>query len=175
MYSAGRLIANNSFSMKVPPVNFGEYKHTLVPVNIQNNPADLDISFELSQDILNPNDALESQIADKFDNKLRVYDITTRSEMLADSENRVERIHGTDPSELPRVRATCILNAPDYRNIWNGLEKLGHQMISSNYGRVMINSHAIFNDITGGGHTMGTTRMGFDKQKSVVDKNCRVH
>jgi len=47
-------------------------------------------------------------------------------------------------------------------------------MLVSNIGRL-----SVFSDekviISGGGHLMGTTRMGDDPSVSVVDKDCQVH
>ena len=38
-----------------------------------------------------------------------------------------------------------------------------------------MNNDRLYRDIQGGGHIMGTTRMGTSRTASVVDANCRVH
>ena len=38
-----------------------------------------------------------------------------------------------------------------------------------------MNNDRIYKQVWGGGHTMGTTRMGTSRATSVVDADCRVH
>jgi choline dehydrogenase-like flavoprotein len=40
---------------------------------------------------------------------------------------------------------------------------------------VRVNNDRIYKQVAGGGHIMGTTRMGRDRATSVVDEDCRVH
>ena len=50
-------------------------------------------------------------------------------------------------------------------------------LIKNRYGkgRVRVNNDAIYKQFAGGGHIMGTTRMGTNAANSVVDRDCRVH
>jgi choline dehydrogenase-like flavoprotein len=54
------------------------------------------------------------------------------------------------------------------------LRLLGELLIAQQRGRVRIND-VLYREATGGGHIMGTTRMGRSRADSVVDRDCRVH
>lgn len=98
-----------------------------------------------------------------------------RSEMLPDPENRVFLSGETEVSGILGVMAQCVLNANDYRNVENGIRFVGKVLMENNAGRIMLNNENLYKNITGGGHIMGTTRMGNHPKTSVVDKNNRVH
>ena len=55
------------------------------------------------------------------------------------------------------------------------LRLLGESLIASEKGRVRIDNERLYQQPTGGGHIMGTTRMGTNRSNSVVDSDCRVH
>ena len=54
---------------------------------------------------------------------------------------------------------------------WQAFAK---ELLISGLGRATV-APKVFEPITGGGHFMGSTRMGLDQSQSVVDSNCRVH
>ena len=68
-----------------------------------------------------------------------------------------------------------MLDGEDFRNAELTLRELGTALIGENRGRVRIENDLIYRRVLGGGHTMGTTRMGTNRSNSVVDRNCRVH
>jgi choline dehydrogenase-like flavoprotein len=55
------------------------------------------------------------------------------------------------------------------------LRSLGQALIDTGKGRVRINNDRIYKQPAGGGHILGTTRMGESPSTSVVDRDCRVH
>ena len=103
------------------------------------------------------------------------YRITARSEMRPTAHNRVFTMADRSRSGVYRVAARCVLDAGDLLNIEHTLRLFGESLIELNHGRVRINNDVLYREVTGGGHTMGTTRMGDRRAESVVDRDCRVH
>ena len=64
----------------------------------------------------------------------------------------------------------------EYSDVFNKLLRLfGETLLRSGLGRISTLSIAEDYPVTGGGHMMGTTRMGQAATDSVVDADCRVH
>ena len=103
------------------------------------------------------------------------YTITARSEMLPSPTNRVFLTAERDRYGLFRPGVRCILDARDFLNVELTLRALGEAVIRLGKGRVRVNNDPIYNAVAGGGHIMGTTRMGVSRSTSVVDPDCRVH
>jgi hypothetical protein len=103
------------------------------------------------------------------------YGIAARSEMRPSAENRVFLTAERDATGLYRAAARCVLDARDLLNVEMSLRALGETLIRLDRGRVRVNSDRIYKETFGGGHIMGTTRMGEDPAASVVDPDCRVH
>lgn len=176
IYSCATMVVQRDFNLPTPPTDFGEFTPTLVPDDsTYEATGQIDASFSLSQSDLDEGDAIERFVVDRLGGEAKVFNLNARTEMMADPSNRVERVIGEDPAGLPRLRATCVLNADDYRIILQYLRRIGNSIASSDTGRIKIKNQEIFSEMTGGGHTMGTTRMGNDPKTSVTDGNCRVH
>lgn len=176
-YDCASIVVRNDFKIQEPGADFGEFVPTLVP-NDQTYSSlgdGLDASFSLHETSLNEDDVVEQFVLKQVGGQGRIFDLTARTEMKADPENRVQRIFGQDPAGLPKLRATCVLNANDYRVVLKYLQRLGETLAAQNLGRIRIRNDELFSEFTGGGHTMGTTRMGTDPKTSVTDANCRVH
>ncbi len=103
------------------------------------------------------------------------YDITARAEMVPSESNRVFLTAEREASGLFRPAARCVLDARDFLNVEDTLRVLGQSLLRSGKGRVRVNNDRIYLQVGGGGHTMGTTRMGTSRRDSVVDRDCRVH
>jgi choline dehydrogenase-like flavoprotein len=103
------------------------------------------------------------------------YLITPRCEMQPSAANHVFLTGERDPSGFYRPAARCVLDARDFLNVELTLRTFGEALIRLGRGRVKVNNDRIYRDIQGGGHIMGTTRMGTARTSSVVDTNCRVH
>lgn len=103
------------------------------------------------------------------------YSITPRAEMLPSAANHVFLTGERDAAGFHRLAARCVLDARDFRNVELTLRSLGETLMRLGKGRVRVNNDRIYKQVWGGGHTMGTTRMGQSRSTSVVDADCRVH
>ncbi len=103
------------------------------------------------------------------------YEITPRAEMLPSPANRVFLTGERDPSGLYRPAARCVLDARDFLNVELTLRVFGESLLRLGKGRVRVNNDRIYKEVWGGGHIMGTTRMGQSRSTSVVDTDGRVH
>jgi choline dehydrogenase-like flavoprotein len=103
------------------------------------------------------------------------YTVTPRTEMRPSAGNRVFLTGERDAIGFHRLAARCVLDAADFMNVERTLRALGEALIRRGRGRVRVNNDRIYKQIWGGGHTMGTTRMGTRRKDSVVDADCRVH
>ena len=103
------------------------------------------------------------------------YSITPRVEMLPSPANRVFLTGERDQAGFHRLAARCVLDARDFMNVELTLRALGEALMRQGKGRVRVNNDRIYKQVWGGGHTMGTTRMGESRATSVVDRQCRVH
>ena len=103
------------------------------------------------------------------------YDITPRAEMLPSAGNRVFLTGERDPSGLYRPAARCVLDARDFLNVELTLRVFGESLIRLGKGRARVINDRIYKEVWGGGHIMGTTRMGQNPSSSVVDTDGRVH
>ncbi len=103
------------------------------------------------------------------------YQITPRCEMLPSAANQVFLTGERDSTGFYRPAARCVLDARDFLNVELTLRTFGETLIRLGRGRVKVNNDRIYRDIQGGGHIMGTTRMGTSRTSSVVDTDCRVH
>ena len=176
MYNCATLVTRRDFALPTPPDAFGKSLPALVPDDVAHRDhGGLDVSFELFEIDADEDNAMHRFIADRLGGSIRAHGIHARSEMVADPNNRVQRMLGEDPAGLPRLRATCIFNAGDYRSVAEYLTTLGQTVADNDIGRLRIQNDMIFANVTGGGHIMGTTRMGNMVSNSVADANCRVH
>ena len=100
---------------------------------------------------------------------------TIRTEMLPSASNRVFLTGDRDRTGLYTPAARLVLDARDFLNGETTVRLLGETLIQRSKGRVRVFNSRIYHDVTGGGHLMGTTRMGTSPSNSVVDANGQVH
>ena len=95
-----------------------------------------------------------------------------RAEMAARESNRISLGDRRDHLKQPTTRVNFQFNyQTQAEKIWDALAR---ELLASGIGRATTLA-ASSHDITGGGHYMGTTRMGSAANTSVVDANCKVH
>ncbi|MEM1156608.1 MAG: GMC oxidoreductase, partial [Pseudomonadota bacterium] len=169
-------VLRSDFSLGNPPAEFGGSFPVLVPNDeLFFDTEEIDASFEIIEAQLDVDDAIQQFVIERLGGDAKAFSLFGRSEMMADPENRVRRIAATDPAGLPRLKATCVVDSSSIRSMLTYLERLGVSLSEQGVGRLRINDLDLMASLSGGGHTMGTTRMGTDPATSVTDPNCRVH
>lgn len=103
------------------------------------------------------------------------YTCEIMAEMMPSAGNRVFLTGERDAAGFYRPGVRCVFGARDLVNVETTLRLLGDSLIASGKGRVRIVNDRLYRRAAGGGHIMGTTRMGRDRATSVVDRDCRVH
>jgi choline dehydrogenase-like flavoprotein len=112
----------------------------------------------------------------------RAYEFQTRMEQAPNPNSRVTIDTEKDELGVPRANLHWELTALDKRSIRTINLLLGQELARAGVGRVRLRE--FFRDdsdmgwpvgTNAGWHHMGTTRMGTDRSKSVVDSNCQVH
>ena len=114
-------------------------------------------------------------LAGEYGKRFHHYLCSVRSEMAPSATNEVFLTGERDVAGLYRPAARCVIGAGDFLNVETTLRLLGESLIASEKGRVRIDNERLYQQPTGGGHIMGTTRMGTNRSNSVVDPDCRVH
>jgi hypothetical protein len=173
IYGAGECVTDLDFGRYAPPGRFGRAAPAVVA----------DSALEVERQLFGCSLEFDGQSADHplaahlsaSGRKFFRYRLVARSEMRPAAANRVEITADESRSGLYRVAARCIIDADDLRNVENTIRLLGETLMRLDRGRVRVNNDAIYREAAGGGHTMGTTRMGRSASSSVVDEHCRVH
>jgi hypothetical protein len=172
--SSAHCIIDENLHLHQPPAEFGRFLPTIV------------MAATHARELGRYGCSLEFSVNDEYED-MRTYLETTkgaaqfgyrldlRAEMRPSAHNRVVLGAERDRTGLHRPLVHCVLAADDFRNAEFTLREFGRTLIRENRGRVRIDNDLIYGRVLGGGHTMGTTRMGTDRFNSVVDRNCRVH
>ena len=104
-----------------------------------------------------------------------------RSEQAPNPDSRVSLGDALDPFGLPFSRLDWRLLPEDKRVLRATLRLIGEELGRLGLGRAQIPEWLLAEDdtwpdnVTGGSHHMGTTRMGDGPATGVVDSDCRVH
>jgi choline dehydrogenase-like flavoprotein len=105
--------------------------------------------------------------------------VTTRIEPAPNPDSRILLVGDRDDLGLQRVALDWRLSEVDKRNVRRTLELFGAEMARAGIGRLKIlyeeDESGWPDDLGGGEHLMGTTRMSDDPKQGVVDRHCRVH
>jgi choline dehydrogenase-like flavoprotein len=105
-------------------------------------------------------------------------DVTTRIEPVPNPDSRVTLSGELDLLEQPRAQLDWQLHPLDKYSVTRTLEIMGAALGRAGLGRLQIindDNTTWPEDIRGGWHHMGTTRMSDDPKRGVVDKHCQVH
>jgi choline dehydrogenase-like flavoprotein len=105
--------------------------------------------------------------------------LSTRIEQAPNPDSRVVLVRERDQLGMQRVALDWRLSDADRRNVRRTLELLGAEIGAAGIGRLRIlygeDEAGWPDDLNGGQHHMGTTRMSDDPGRGVVDRHCRVH
>ena len=174
LYSVGEVVLDDDIVQQSRPADFGSAVHALVPDDQQMRRHGL-----LGCSVECRNRTTEHPMADylagEYARPFYHYVCNVRSEMAPAASNEVFLTGERDAAGLYRPAARCVIGAGDFLNVETTLRLLGESLIESGKGRVRINNEGLYRQPTGGGHIMGTTRMGTSQSNSVVDRECRVH
>jgi choline dehydrogenase-like flavoprotein len=100
-------------------------------------------------------------------------------EQAPNPESRVRLIEERDALGMPRVQLEWRLSSIDKRSLRRAHEILARELGRAGLGRLQImlseDDHRWPEELGGGRHHMGTTRMHRDPRQGVVDRNARVH
>ena len=103
------------------------------------------------------------------------------AEQAPDRDSRVILGDEVDQLGMPRIRLNWRLSELDKRTVALAHETIATELGRTGYGRLQIDDWVLAgpevwsDDVEGGHHHMGTTRMSDDPKMGVVDRNCRVH
>lgn len=105
--------------------------------------------------------------------------VTVESEQAPNPDSRVVLEHERDRLGLRRVALDWRLSEIDHRTMRVLAETLGREFGRLEIGRVqlaewLLDANGWPDDLIGGNHHMGTTRMADDPRRGVVDRDCRV-
>ena len=173
IYGAGECVVSIDLSRFAPPTRFGRFVDTVVAdpaIEAERGWFGCSVNFYHQ----NRDDPLVKTLSSPGVPFFH-YQIDVRSEMLPARWNEVFLTAERSRSGAYRAAARCIFSAADLRNIDAVVRALGDSLIRLNRGRIRVNNDAIYVEATGGGHIMGTTRMGRSRRDSVVDRVCRIH
>jgi choline dehydrogenase-like flavoprotein len=111
--------------------------------------------------------------------RIETIGLSTRIEQAPNRDSRVLLVDERDQLGMRRVALDWRLSDVDRRNVRRTLELLGAEIGAAGIGRVRIvddrGESGWPEDLNGGQHHMGTTRMSNDPKQGVVDRHCRVH
>jgi choline dehydrogenase-like flavoprotein len=172
-YDGGTCVMSDVKAYRVP-ASFGEAMPTFVLSQERMRELELHgCSLQLSgPEVDSP---MRDFLAPAVRRSLSSYPIVVRSEMLPTAKNRVVLTAARDRTGLRQAAAHCVVSARDFLNVELTLRELGRTLMAGGLGRVRVDNDRIYRRVRGGGHIMGTTRMGTSRATSVVDRDCRVH
>ncbi len=172
LYGVGEVVLDD-LTPQSWPADFGRAIHALVPDDRQmRRHGLLGCSVECTRTHGHP---MADYLTAEHGKPFRHYDCNVRSEMAPSAGNEVFLTGERDAAGLHRPAARCVIGAGDFLSVERTLRLLGDSLIASEKGRVRIDNERLYQRPTGGGHIMGTTRMGTSRSNSVVDPDCRVH
>ena len=172
---AGEVILDDDLDQQSLPTDFGTAAHAVVPNDEQRRRHGLLGCAVCTCSGHTTDHAMVEYLAGEYGKSFHHYPCGVVSEMAPSVTNEVFLTGERAASGLYRPAARCVIGAGDFLNAETTLHLLGESLIASEKGRVRIDNERLYRQPTGGGHIMGTTRMGTSRSNSVVDPDCRVH
>ena len=177
-WRVAEVVLDEDLDQRSRPADFGAAAHALVPTNSQMRRHGL-LGCGVSCHSRTRNHPMAEHLAGEYRKPFHHYVCDVGSEMAPTASNEVFLTGERDRGGLFRPAARCVIGAGDFLTVERTLRLLGESLIASEKGRVRINNERLYRQIGGwgygGGHIMGTTRMGTTVSNSVVDPDCRVH
>ena len=174
LFSAGEVVLDEDLGQQLRPADFGVAVPALVPDEQQMRRHGL-LACSLECSNHTTEHPMVERLAVEYGRTFHHYTCNARSEMAPSATNEVFLTGQRDATGLFRPAVRCAIGAQDLFSVETTLRLLGESLLASGKGRVRINNQRLYGRATGGGHIMGTTRMGASRSNSVVDADCRVH
>jgi hypothetical protein len=134
------------------------------------------LNCSLSIENLGDGDKDEKKVFNKLSGSDLIYaDIYSRSEQEPLSINSTSLTNEKNWAGIHKLRVRHSFSALDLISIEEHIKLFGEQILKKNIGFVKIVNDEIYKNAQGGGHTMGTTRMGKSAIDSVCDLNNKIH
>ena len=174
--NVAELVLDEDLNRQPKPATFGDITHAMVPDDALTMQHGLFGCSVECRDQTTDHPMVE-YLSREYGKPFYHYHSIVRSEMLPSASNRVLLTGERDAAGFYRPSVRCVFNAGDFLNVETTLQLLGESLIESEKGRVRIHNNALYRRPYGGGggHIMGTTKMGTSRSTSVVDRDCRVH
>ena len=173
-HGTAEIVLDEDLDRQPRPVDFGLAHHALVPDAQQVTRYGL-LACSIDCQAKTTDHPMADYLFREYGRRFYFYRSTVRSEMLPSASNRVFLTGERNAAGMYRPRVRCVIGAEDFLSVERTLQLLGESLIESRKGRVRILNRRLYRDPIGGGHIMGTTRMGTNRSDSVVDQDCRVH
>jgi choline dehydrogenase-like flavoprotein len=113
--------------------------------------------------------------------EVKGFQLTARTEVVPNPDNRITLTHDRDALDVNRVRLEWNVGSLDRSTVATSMTLLAEELGRLNVGRVRINELLLKEDsgwsenLSWFGHHMGTTRMHENPKHGVVDVDCQVH
>lgn len=104
-----------------------------------------------------------------------LYAVYFRAEQAPNMGNRITLSEQRDALGMPKTRLTWSVTDLDRLSVEGWLRVLDQTLQERQLGRIIPPDHDWVEDVIGGPHHMGATRMSADPRQGVVDANCKVH
>ena len=105
--------------------------------------------------------------------------ISTLQEQKPEEKNYISLSNNFDPLNIPLSKIYWKRSLSEIKSVRLIAEELGGVFVDNDIGRIALNDYLYGGteeyDVTTGNHQLGGTRMGYNKNDSVVDKNLKVH
>ncbi len=171
IYDAGQVAMIDQLELSVPET-YGPHVAALSPVDsVYEKCGKLGFSLQLLR-FVGPNKVPNLGYINS--RSASMYNYRVRAEMTPSENNRVE-LGSLNEYGMYRPVAFCAISSDDLFNYHKYLRILGYNLRKDKKGLLSIDNEILFRTPTGGGHTMGTTRMSAKPADGVVDTNCFVH
>jgi choline dehydrogenase-like flavoprotein len=112
-------------------------------------------------------------------NKTNRFSLEIHSEQIPSAASRISLCGAHDELGVPKVRIDWRYLPEDIESVRRTLNVFSGEFMRTGIGRFEFDPNTLEEGLTRfgayGGHHIGTTRMGADPDKSVVDRNCRLH
>ena len=168
----------NRSSLPAPPRSFGYYTPAFCASDrtyADNELRGCIISIEnmdMNRESVSPE---QEFLEKKFNTRLVKALGYSRSEQEPQLINSAQITAEKNWAGLHKLRTQCAFSTMDLYSIDRTTRLFAEYLYNHNMGTLRIDNDSIYRQADGGGHTMGTTRMGTGMQDSVCDRNCKVH